>query len=176
MQIQTCLTPRAQEQDLGIHGQKLCVCNVNIYICLHNDCPSSPEERSRNFQGMSHSKLNELSKTGKRKLALYCSIQGAWGSWLRGGCLLCQYLKWNEPNATDLGSSKQSPSPPDSPILPQCSPRAGGDGTWQDPFKEVEWKIRECSELFPGWVFFQEILTLTCCCSEKVLGSSRMCR
>lgn len=108
MQIQTCPTPRPQEQDLGICGQKLCVHNVNIYICLHTDCPSSPEERSRNFQGMSHSKLKELSKTGERKLALFCCIRGPWGSWLRGGCLLCQYLKLNEPKPTDLGSSKQN--------------------------------------------------------------------
>lgn len=70
MQIQACLTPRAQEQDLGICGQKSHVCNVNIYIYLHSDYPTSPEERSRNFQGRSHSKLKELSKIGKKETLL----------------------------------------------------------------------------------------------------------
>lgn len=135
MQIQTCLTPMAQQQDLGSVG-KNCVCNVNIYICLHNGCPSSPEEESRNFQGMSHSKLKELSKIGKRKLFLYCSIQGAWGC-LRGGCLLWQYLKLSEANPIDLGPSKQNHFPPDSPILPWHSLRAGGDGISRISIKKL---------------------------------------
>lgn len=49
----------------GSNGPKAHISNVDTYICLfHANYPSLPADRSRHFQGMSHLKLQELSKIG----------------------------------------------------------------------------------------------------------------
>lgn len=81
---------------------------------------------------------------------------------MRGGSLRCKYLKLNKRKPTDLGSSLNWMIPlQTAPSFPSLLQEQMWDGTWQDPYREVDWKTSKsliCLQVVVFEIYWFEML------------------